>query len=414
MGYPGDMETTGRLTLRGVHAEDVPEVAALVARPGPFVSVYLDLPTGGGADTSRHFEGRWHALRQRLHADGAPDAILALVDPLVASAEPAWPAICVLADAEGAVAIAGPQPLGVDRVAFGNLPLLGPVVAWEQQTGVPRALVLIDRTGADIEVHPGGDGLREPTHEQVGDVDRAAATHVKPTGWSQRRYQQRAENRWRTNTGDVAARLVELTRALGLRQIVLAGDAQVSALCVEQMPADVASLVRTVSGSRAPGGDGTVADDVRRLTHTLVAEETVALSRRLDEELGQRDQAVNGPAGTIAALTTAAVATLLVHDDPDDERTVSISVEQPAMVALDPATVRGVVDGEVRPARLVDALVRAAWATGATVRVTPRLAVMEDGVAALLRFGRDAVPLIDAATGEVADRRGAVRRVGAP
>ncbi len=405
-GYRGGMEATGRLPVLGVTAADLPDIAELAARRGPFVSVYLDLPPAS-EDPTRRYDTRWRLARRQLAGRGAPEALLERVDPLVAAAEPAWPAIGILADVEGAVAVAGPEPLGAERLAFGTLPLLGPIVQWEQQTGVARAIVVVDRTGADIEVHPatgangagaasgpGGVGVVEPRREQVGDGDRAAVTKSQPGGWSQGRYQQRAENRWRANSGEVAARLVELTRAHHLRQIVLAGDVRAAALVVEQLPADVARLVRDVPGSRAAGGDATIEGDARRLFHTVVAEDTATLAERVREELGQQDQAVSGPAATIAALTAAAVQTVLVHDDPADDRTVLISLEEPAALGLDADALPGVAADTLQSARLVDAVIRAAWATGAGVRVTPRLAALEEGVAALLRFGRAAVPLI--------------------
>jgi peptide subunit release factor 1 (eRF1) len=77
-----------------------------------------------------------------------------------------------------------------------------------------------------------------------------------------------------------------------------------------------------------------VAGELRALVQ-LVAEDTAALVRKLREELGQHDRAVEGAAATLAALARGQVEVLLVHGDPDDDRTAWFGPE-PTHVATTP------------------------------------------------------------------------------
>src|SRR3546814_2253910 len=94
----------------------------------------------------------------------------------------------------------------------------------------------------------------------------------------------------------------------------------------------------------------------------------VLFRSRFKEEIGQQDLAVGGMAPTIDALNQAAVAVLLVHDDVDDQTAWAGPEPVPLGLQRDADAIAG---HDIHEVRLADAIVRAALATGASVRVIP-------------------------------------------
>jgi peptide subunit release factor 1 (eRF1) len=153
----------------------------------------------------------------------------------------------------------------------------------------------------------------------------------------------------------------------------------------------IAEHVHVVRGGRARGTDEDATHhEVERLVDTAVAEATVGLLHKMREELGQHDRAVVGTDPTIRALQQAQVEVLLVHDDPDDERTAWFGEEATAIgstqQALDEVQPGSTDDASRRQARLVDVAIRAVIGTGAEIRVVPSVETLSDGLGALLRW----------------------------
>jgi peptide subunit release factor 1 (eRF1) len=112
----------------------------------------------------------------------------------------------------------------------------------------------------------------------------------------------------------------------------------------------------------------------------------VAVLEKFKEELGQRDRACEGGDAVIEALSAARVDTLLVHDDPDDERLCWFSpAGGPALGAMTPEPLRSQGVGRPETARLVDVAIGLAFRTGARVRIVPSTAAAER-IGAILRF----------------------------
>lgn len=169
------------------------------------------------------------------------------------------------------------------------------------------------------------------------------------------------------------------------RAILTAGDVRAVAYLKEHLHERWAGLIHEVAGSRgADGNDEVMADDARRQMNTVAATDTVALTEKFREELGQADRAVNGVEATIEALNRAAVETLLVHDDPSDERTLWFAPEAP-LAATESSSLRDYGVADPLQGRLVDVLIRVAFGTGARARIVPST-IAVDGVGAILRF----------------------------
>ena len=371
------MERTGLTPPGAVVAADL---ADLLEAPGPFATVYLT--TEARVENAAHqSEQHWKVLRAELADAGAPEAVLADIDTLVPDAHKGGRCLAVIAVAGGVLHVEhGPEPPPRDRARWAPLPSLVPILEWRQSFPTHVA-VLADRTGADLFVY---------RHERP-EVRRQAGGGTDPLhraatgGWSQLRYQHRAENTWEHNADDVAAELVSLVDRFDARMVVVAGDVRAVQLLQEALPESVIERIEVVQGARAEDGPGDeFAAALRGRLAGVVATDTVHLLDKFKEELGQGDRAVDGSADTLAALARAQVEVLLVHEDLDDQRRALFGPE-PTQVGLRADELALGVD-EPREGALVDVAVRAALGTGAGVRVVPGGDVPTDGLGAILRW----------------------------
>jgi hypothetical protein len=376
-GQEGAMERSG--TTPQV-AADTSDLADLVAGEGPFLDVRLT--TESGIDNAaQRSEQRWRSVRDIATAQGAPEEVLAGIDPVVPDAHLEGEGLVVVASSAGVLHVEhGPRPPDRDLARWSPLPSLVQVVAWRQESPA-YVTVLADRKGADLTAY-----RREgPAIERTAGGDDYPIRKPNAGGWSQRRYQERAEHTWDQNAADVAEQVVRLAHRVDARVVVAAGDQRAVTLLREALPAELAErLVIASAGRSADGSEGLFEDQARIAVELTVNAETDALLEKFREELAQQDRAVEGPAATVAALSRAAVDVLLVPaDEPDDSRTAWFGPD-PTQVALTADDVRALgVDAPVE-GRLVDVAVRAALGTGAGIRVVGAGAV--DGIGAILRW----------------------------
>lgn len=374
------MESSLAVPRVGVNASELPEAAELFGHAGPFVSVVL--ATGAETeDAAERFELEWAERQRRLLERGAPQPLLDRMGEWLLSARTEAPGLACVAAADAAdtplVTATGPEP-SVELAEWDSLPRLGTIIEWHQASP-PALLVVIDRTGADI--YSGGPDaqLIDVVEGEDGPVVRRSA----PGGWSQRRYQQRAQDQWRANAGEVARTVAELAQRIDARLVVVAGDDQAVQYTLGELPERVRNLVRRVEGGRGPGAEGELEEGTARWYRTAVAEDTVALIEKFKEELGQLDRGVAGVDDVVAALRMTAVDTLLLRDDPDDARRLFLREGDRTSVGVHEADLEGL---DLFNARLPDAMIRAVWAAGGRVRITPGIPELTDGVGALLRF----------------------------
>lgn len=353
----------------------------LYQAPGPFVTVYLDT-TGTVADAPPPVRRRWKSLRRELAGAGAPEAALAGIDPLVDAADPTGDTLAVIANQDGVLLAADlPDAPVRDIGRCGMLPALLPLLAWRQRQ-FPYVVVATDRLGAELlAVVPAGPDQAVRVQGEELHVTRSA-----PGGWSQRRLQQRAENRWQQNAGAVAEALTKLVDDIRPRLVVVAGDVRATQFLRDQVPGRVGELLQVVDGEY--GSLDAVLVKAAPLLDLLEARDTTAALAAFGRELGQADRAANGPAATLRALAKAQVSTLLLQ--PGAVTGDAWFGPSPGQNALDPRALQAM--GVVAPARapLVDVALRAAPAGGATVRLLanqlPDGCGPTGGIGALLRY----------------------------
>ena len=358
-----------------------PDLAEVFQHNGPFATVVLATEQGI-ENAAQRSEQRWRALRSELADARAGDEVLEAVDRTVPEAHLEGNALAVVAAGEGVLHVEHGRDLPPrDLVRWASLPSVVPVVEW-RQAFPPHVVVLADRRGADMVAFR--HERAEVRREAGGDDD--PLTKSAPGGWSQRRYQQRAENTWEENAEDVATELAKLVGQVDARLVVVAGDVRALQLLREELPDEVLGVLRSVQGGRSPDGSmDDVDEEVRGLVDQTVARETEEILEKFREEVGQSDRAADGPAATLEALTRAQVDVLLVHDMAEDERTGWFG-PAPTQAAMTPDPLRAMGVEEPTEGRLVDVMLRAALGTGAAIRVVPPVGGPSEGVGAILRW----------------------------
>jgi hypothetical protein len=358
---------------------EAPDLAELVQRPGPFLTVQL-ATEASIENAAQHNQLRWRARREELASSETPEDVLGAVDPLVADAHLHGETLFVVASGEGVHhASHWPDLPFRDFGCWQTLPVLAPLLQLRQSLP-PHVLVVADRSGADITAV----GTEVSHHSVDGDLEHGRK--VQAGGWSHRRYQERAENVWKRNAKDVADAVSRLVLQVDAKLVALTGDVRAVQLLQAVLPKEVSALVQVLDGSRSV--DGSAGVDSQQLNAALAevsARDTTALLEKLAEEQGQDDRGAEGVRATAAALTMAQVQVLLIHDDPADARTAWFGSDPP-LVALAADDLRELGIDEPQSGRLVDVFLRSALGTGAGVRIVSEAGRVREDVAAILRW----------------------------
>ena len=367
----------------------VPAVRSLASGTEAIASVYVGLqPADPTADAGEDLGLRWRRLAAHLAMQGADDATLAAIGRDLAE-QPASPARYAIFGRRGSLLFrqALPGAHGVDVARFSAPADVVPLLVFVQQHP-PYVKVVTDRTGADVTmVHRGA--ATGSTTVVVGPDDEIERN--APGGWAQARYQRRAEDSWRHNAAAVARAAAHALHQVDARLLLLAGDVRGAQLLRDRLPAAAGHVdVRQLPGGRQPDGSDAARDAA---TADAVAEyaagQTAELMNRFDNERRVGGLAVEGVTATLGALARRRVHTLIVVDDPDDERVAwfgpeTLCAERPSEPSQQTSW---------RAGRLVDVAVRAAMVTDAEVQVltAAQSGALTERIGALCRFS-DAGP----------------------
>src|SRR3954453_5116118 len=355
-------------------AVKAPELAEHLGRTGPFVSVYLhtDPDVENAAQRS---EQRWKTLRSELAETSVADAVLDRIEAEVSDAHTRGRVLGVVADAGGTLHVEHGDPFSLqDLGRVGAVPYVLPLIRWRQST--PTVIVvLIDRTGADVFAITRDV---EESREVSGEDKPLHKPHAG--GWSMRRYQERAENTWERNAENVAETVRTMARPFDPRRIVVAGDVRAMTLLRESLGSELEPLFVEISGDRPRGEKGDpIPDEVHDVIADIVRGETEALLERLRQEGGEAGLGTQGTTDVVGALARAQVETLLIEDDPDEESTLWVG-DKPGEIATSSDHLRSLGVSDPVQSRRSDAIVRAALATDAGIRVIDVGSEMSDGL----------------------------------
>lgn len=349
------------------------------ARPALVTAHVPRIPADGTS------EERLDALMTTLARDvelATDDKTAARVTEAVRSAlRPDGLALVAVADADEVLLWPTVQDTPHPHVRPGPLPSLAPLIAW-RQTWVPHALVVIDRAGADITLvtSRADDGV-----QMVVDGERTHLTKSNPGGWSQRRFQQHAEETWEDNARAVAARLDGAVAGTDIDVLLVSGDVRAVGLLHDNLPTQRFAIIEVLDGgSRAEDGSTEALHDA-----ATAAVRRIAAARRGDAHRAvmaavARGSGAQGRVEVLDALLQHRVETLVLHLDDAHDRVAHIG-EEPTQVAADAATLHA-LGLQARRAPLPDVALSAAAATGAGVIVLQEaLTEVEDGIAASVR-----------------------------
>jgi hypothetical protein len=368
-------------------ALDLATIRDLVRPPDPMACVYLALvPQDPTVDTGEDLDLRWRSIAARLARQGADRPTIEAIGSVV-TATPPYPAagLAVFA-AGGEVRLSQLISGGVafDRARFAAPADVVPLLGWLQRHP-PYVVVVTDRTGAEVTAVPGG-GVPGSTRTVVGPDDEIERN--APGGWSQPRYQRRAEDSWQHNAMAVADVITQATRDLHAGLLLVAGDIRAVQLLRDHLPPGTRRQVtlRSVPGGREQDGSETARRAaIVAAVDGYVADQTQAALERFAERAPST--AVEGAAATLAALAAGRVGTLLVTDDPDDPRTAWFGPQ--LLCSAEEPEIPGENGTWAAQGRLVDIAIRAALLTDAEVRIVDAAADRIDGrIGGLCRFAQ--------------------------
>ncbi|HEU0104484.1 MAG TPA: Vms1/Ankzf1 family peptidyl-tRNA hydrolase [Mycobacteriales bacterium] len=365
---------------------DLHDLSTVLNADGPFVTIHVESESAVEQAQDK-YELEWKDILAQLSDQGVDERTREAIAAAKGTHAQGASRLVVATPADGtvrlAVSLASPprRPL-VDIAA---LPHLLPLVD-DVTTQVPHVVVVADRTGADVSAY--GDSSDSPAEQATVKGSAPDIRKVPVGGWSQLRYQHRAENGWHANAKQIVDTVVDLAQKVGAEVIVAVGDEREVTLVREHLPTHLQDRVLVVAGGR--GADGSEALVRRRVADALslhVVQKSLDLLDGYAQERGQGKRAADGVQDVVEALRKAQVETLLLTTDAAAYSTLLFGPE-PAQIGTtaDELAALGVDDPKEGP--MIDVLIRAALGTGAQVQLVPHelATAPRGGVGAVLRY----------------------------
>ncbi|MGW7551691.1 baeRF2 domain-containing protein [Streptomyces rimosus] len=365
----------------------------IIDRPGPWASVYAEIPHST-EDAAKQRELSADAAARQLAEQGADratcDAVRATLANARADGEPADLSGRAVFATGGEVVLDAPLS-GRPARSFASWSPLPRITPWAEAAAddVRCLVVYVDREGADFALHSDQGVLDAGTVEGLDWPIHRTAT----ADWSERHFQTAVENTWEQNAGEIAEAAQRVFESCGAQVMLLAGDPRERRSVHDKLPEPLRTVTyESDHGGRAAGADSTRLD--RDITHVRAAFEhdhvTDVLNRfRAGADVGGTDPAyaASGVPALIEAAREHRIDTLiLTPGSADAGREVWVGADP------DQLAVRGTelqYLGETNPsaARADDALLRSAAATGAeAVVVRDPAEAPAGGLGAILRW----------------------------
>jgi peptide subunit release factor 1 (eRF1) len=370
-------------------AAQVEQLAAYEPQDVPVVSLYLNLaPDQHGRDNydafvrkafSEHLKPFKENSAERASLERDLERISAyLADEVNRSAN----GLALFASSGGGElfqAIQMDVPIDDHWFFLGSVPHLYPLVKVIDQ--YPRyASVLLDTNRARIFVFSLG------AVERREQVTNEKTRRTSMGGWSQARYQRRADNVHQHHVKEVVEALEKIVLQDRIEHIVIAGDDVVVPMLREHLPKHLDEKVVDVLSLQRDAGEDEI---VRATLDVLRQKDAETDAERVQELIGEwqgNGLGVVGPDSTLKALQMGQVDELLITGTPDALRATKLPEDAaPGPVKAETSAVTNASD---RQLKLADELVTRAQQTGARVRFVedPELLKEFGGVGALLRF----------------------------
>jgi peptide subunit release factor 1 (eRF1) len=363
-------------------------LAALEPSPFPVISLYLSLtPNQNGREDYQKFVRKVFSERARALPPDSPERQSFETDAerinqyLEREHDRAVQGLAIFA-ASGAdlfETIPLETPFDDHWMFVGSTPHLYPLAKLVDT--YPRyAAVLLDTNKARILVF--GLAAAQRDEKIVGDKTRRSSKG----GWSQARYQRRADNVHMHHMKEVVETLDRIVREENLTQIVIAGEDVALPKLREQLPAHLAEkIVDTIKLDRNASGDS-----ILETTLTAIQQKDAETDAERVQELLDEWQAgglgVVGPEATLTAFQMGQVDELIITGSVDSLKPVQKLPEGAATdMQADTSAPQSVDDARLK---LSAELIKQAQQTSASIRFIEDAALLADvgGVGAILRF----------------------------
>ena len=357
------------------------DLRTLLDQQGPFLSLYLNTE-GASEDAPDELALRWRGMREEALTQGASEKALDALDAIVDGSHRKGDGLVAFTAGDRVYLRRFLSRRIADSVTFGQVPRLLRFLEWQQDN--PRyAVVLSDRQGAEIHVISGHDV--EDTTEVEGSDDWPIQK-VAPGGWSQRRFQNRAENSWEANAKTVVAELSKVVSEEDIEFVVIAGDVRAIQFMKDNIPQEIEAEMFELATEPHQLDD--IREELDKAAAAWVGRSVEQTLAKFQEERGQNDLAVEGKTATFGALSKGQVDRLLISPGRVDDKAY-FSRTDLTQASLDRKALAELGFEDIEEGDAADVLVRAAFGTGARVVVIPGVSEQHgprEGVGALLRY----------------------------
>jgi peptide subunit release factor 1 (eRF1) len=363
-------------------------LAALEPSPFPFISLYLSLtPNQNGREDHHQFVRKVFTDRATGFAEDSPERqsfdrdAERIREYLESKVDPATHGLAIFASsgAEFFEALPVEAPFGGHSLFIGSVPHLYPLARLVEH--YPRyAAVMLDTNKARIFVF----GAKSEREEQiVGEKTR----RTSKGGWSQARYQRRAENFHLHHIKEVVEILDKIVREESINHIVVAGADVAMPILREQLPKHLADKIVEI-GAHEDGESGSFVERTMAALREKDAETDAEKVEELMNAWQSGGLGVAGPEATLSAFQLGQVDELIIAASPELLKPVQKLPDDaaPGEVQVDTSAPQGTADE--KRLKLADELVTRANQTAARIRFIEDESLLAGigGVGALLRF----------------------------
>jgi peptide subunit release factor 1 (eRF1) len=364
-------------------------LAALEPSPFPVISLYLSLtPNQNGRENHDQFVRKVLADRGKALPADSPERESFEKDAerirqyLDTEKQPSWQGLAIFASsgAELFEAIPLETPFDDHWMFVGSAPHLYPLA--KLVDSYPRYVALsLDTNKARIQVF--SLAASERTEQVLSDKTRRNSKG----GWSQARYQRRADNVHMHHMKEVVEALDKVVREENINQIVIAGDDQAVVKLREQLPQELADkivdVVKLQRNAQEPSFLETTFDAIRMKDAETDAEKV----QELFDEWQSGGLGVAGPEATLSAFQLGQVDELIITGSVESLKPVQkLPDAAPETMQADTSAPETGIDED--RLKLSAELIKLAQQTSARIRFIEDASLLQEvgGVGALLRF----------------------------
>jgi peptide subunit release factor 1 (eRF1) len=370
-------------------SQQMETLAALEPSPFPVISLYLSLtPNQNGRENYDQFVRKVLADRARALRVDSPERESFEKDAerirqyLESEKQPSWQGLAIFASsgAELFEAIPLETPFDDHWMFVGSTPHLYPLAKLVDT--YPRYVALsLDTNKARIQVF--SLAAAERAEQVVSDKTRRNSRG----GWSQARYQRRADNVHMNHMKEVVDTLDRIVREERIDQIVVAGDDQAVVKLRDQLPQELADKIVDVVKLQRNAQDASFLETTFEAIRMKDAETDAEKVAELLDEWRSGGLGVAGPEATLAAFQIGQVDELIITGSLESLKPVqTLPDAAPADMKADTsAPETGINEDRLR---LSAELIKLARQTAARIRFIEDASLLSEvgGVGALLRF----------------------------